>query len=120
MALTGARLQHAETCHASSSDTVNLQAQESPSSTAKTCASRFFTSVFAQGFGCLSGAENSYSRKAVLGEVTATPRQRALADEGHTLGSVWLVPHGGSEQGKDFDEIKKQYQGGTVQAPHRC
>lgn len=71
-------LQHTETCHASSSDTVNLQAQKSPPSTVETCASQFFISAFTQGFGCLSGAENRYFGKGVLGEAAAGPRQRDL------------------------------------------
>lgn len=71
-------LQHAETCHASSSGTVNLQAHKSPPSTVQTCASQFFISAFTQGFGCLSGVENRYFRKGVLGETAAGPRQRDL------------------------------------------
>lgn len=113
-------LQHAETCHASSSDTVNLQAQKSPTSTAQTCASRFFISVFTQGFGCLSGAENRHLGKGVLGETRAAPWQRAFAAEGGAMGSAGSVPRGGSGQGVDFDEVKKQHRGSTVRAPHCC
>lgn len=76
-------LQHAETCHASSSDTVNLQAQKSPPSTVETCASQFFISAFTQGFGCLSGAENRYFRKGVLGETGQ--RDLLLKDTGGGL-----------------------------------
>lgn len=86
--------QHAETCHASSSDTVNLRAHESPPSTVQTCASRFFISAFTQGFGCLSGVENRYFRKGVLGETAAGPRQRDLLLRWGEPGGIHAVGQG--------------------------